>query len=205
MDIIKDPSLLEAIREEVATVTTTDPETGKPVFDHQKLVVLSLLQSIWTETLSLRINFNIVRDVKQPVTLDSGNTPVERGALKQVPMMVVHYDESVWGAAHHPASKFWAERHIRYVEGERKYVMAGHPAADFPFGGGANICPGCQLAKHEIFATVATVASRFDIEVLGWTNPADGSPSGRAGDLRYCGAGAMSPDRDLKIRWSRIH
>ncbi|KAK8077949.1 hypothetical protein PG996_004119 [Apiospora saccharicola] len=196
MEIIRDPSLLQAVREEVATATTTDPETGNSSFDHQKLVALPLLQSIWTETLRLRINFNIVRDVKQPILLDNCNTTVERGTLIQVPMM---------GAADHPASEFWAERHIRYVEGERKYVMAGHPAAYFPFGGGANICPGRQLAKHEIFATVATVVSRFDLEVLGWINPADGSPTDRAAesDLRYCGAGAMPPDRGLKIRWMR--
>ncbi|KAK7978072.1 25-hydroxycholesterol 7-alpha-hydroxylase [Apiospora saccharicola] len=205
MEIIRDPSLLQAVREEVATATTTDPETGNSSFDHQKLVALPLLQSIWTETLRLRINFNIVRDVKQPVVLDNGNTAVPKDALLQVPMMVAHYDESVWGAADHPASEFWAERHIRYVEGERKYVMAGHPAAYFPYGGGANICPGRQLAKHEIFATVATVVSPFDLEVLGWINPADGSPTDRAAesDLRYCGAGALPPDRGLKIRWMR--
>ncbi|KAK8039690.1 cytochrome P450 [Apiospora rasikravindrae] len=206
MEIIKDPDLLQAIREEVSTATTTDADSGKLVFEHQKVVALPLLQSIWTETLRLRINFNIVRDVKQPVTLDNGNTTIEKGALIQVPMMVAHYDESVWGAADHPASEFWAERHIRYSGGERKYVMAGHPAAYFPFGGGANICPGRQLAKHEIFTTAATIVSRFELEVLGWTNPADGSHSDRAAesDLRYCGAGAMPPDRDLKVRWKRI-
>ncbi|KAK7998542.1 cytochrome P450 [Apiospora marii] len=206
MEIIRDPSLLQAVRQEVATATTRDPETGKPLFDHQKLVALPLLQSIWTETLRLRINFNIVRDVKQPVTLDNGKTTVERGSLLQVPMMIAHYDESVWAATDHPASDFWAERHIRYVEGERRYAMAGPPAAYFPFGGGANICPGRQLAKHEIFTTVATVIFRFDLEVLGWTNTAGGSPSDRGAesDLRYCGAGAMPPDRDLKIRWRRM-
>ncbi|KAK8050314.1 lovastatin nonaketide synthase [Apiospora phragmitis] len=85
--------------------------------------------------------------------------------------------------------------------------MAGYPTAYFPFGGGANICPGRHLAKYEIFTTIATIVSRFEIEVLGWTNPADGSPSSRAAqsDLRYCGAGVMPPDRDLKIRWKRIH
>ncbi|KAK8093992.1 hypothetical protein PG997_000677 [Apiospora hydei] len=205
MEIIKDPSLLQAIREEVATATTTDPDSGKPVLDHQKLVALPLLQSIWTETLRLRINFNIVHDVKRPVNLDNGRTKIERGALLQVPMMVAHYDETVWGAADHPASEFWAERHIRYAIGERKFVMAGHPAAYFPFGGGANICPGRQLAKHEIFTTVALIVSRFELEVLGWTNPVNGAPSDRAAqsDLRYCGAGAMPPDRDLRIRWKR--
>lgn len=111
-------------------------------------------------------------------------------------MMIAHYDESVWGAADHLPSELWPERHLRYVGREHKYAMAGPPAAYFPFGGGANICPGRQLAKHDIFTTIATVVSRFDLEVLGWTNGAEN-------DLRYCGAETMPPDRDLKIRWRR--
>lgn len=128
MEIVRDPSLLRAVREEIATATDTDPATGKPILDNQRLVGLPLLQSIWTETLRLRINFNIMRDVKHPVVLDSGAT------------------------------------------------------------------------------TVAAIVSRFDLEVVAWTK-ADGSTSPRAAesDLRYCGAGAMPPDRDLKIRWKRIH
>ncbi|KAK8059001.1 cytochrome P450 [Apiospora phragmitis] len=196
MEIIRDPSLLRAVREEVATATETDPATGKPILDNQKLVALPLLQSICTETLRLRINFNIMRDVKQPVVLDNGATTVAPGSLLQMPMMVAHYDEAAWGAAGHPASEFWAERHIRYVDEPeaagrvRKFAMAGHPTAWFPFGGGANVCPGRQLAKYEIFTTIATIVSRFDLEVVAWTK-ADGSTSPRAAesDLRYCGGG----------------
>lgn len=207
MEIIKDPALLEAVREELRSVVGNDPTTGQ--LDSQKLVALPLMQSIWTETLRLRINFNIVRDVKEPVTLDG--TTIPKDSLLQVPMMVAHYDEATWGAAGHPASEFWAERHIKYTEKldeqsgktqrERKYVMAGHPGSHFPFGGGANVCPGRQLAKFEIFTTIALVLLRFDIELVGWTK-SDGSPSKRAAksDMRYCGAGAMPPDRDMKIK-----
>lgn len=209
MEIIKDPTLLEAVREELKSVVSKDPRTGQlRLIDSQKLVALPLLQSIWTETLRLRINFNIVRDVKEPVTL--GGMTIPKDSLLQVPMMVAHYDEATWGAAEHPASVFWAERHIRYTEKvdeqgqtlrERKYAMAGQPSSHFPFGGGANICPGRQLAKFEIFATIALVLLRFDIELVEWTYP-DGSPSMRAAesDMRYCGAGAMPPDRDMKIK-----
>ncbi|KAI0144819.1 putative cytochrome P450 [Pestalotiopsis sp. NC0098] len=209
MEIIKDPTLLEAVREELRSVVSKDPRTGQfSQIDSQKLVALPLLQSIWTETLRLRTNFNIVRDVKEPVTL--GGMTIPKGSLLQVPMMVAHYDEATWGAADHPASEFWAERHIKYTEKvdeqgqtlrERKYAMAGHPSSHFPFGGGANICPGRQLAKFEIFTTIALVLLRFDIELVEWTHP-DGSPSKRAAesDMRYCGAGAMPPDRDVKIK-----
>ncbi|KAF7535251.1 hypothetical protein G7054_g5558 [Neopestalotiopsis clavispora] len=212
MEIIKDPTLLEAVREELKSVVSGDTTTGQ--LDSQKLVALPLLQSIWTETLRLRINFNIVRDVKEPVTLEG--TTIPKDSLLQVPMMVAHHDEVTWGAAGHPATEFWAERHIKYTEKldeqsgktqrKRKYVMAGHPASYFPFGGGANICPGRQLAKFEIFTTIALVLLRFGIELVGWKNP-DGSPSKRAAesDMRYCGAGAMPPDRDMKIKLRPLH
>lgn len=203
MEIIKDPSLLQAVRDEVATVTSIDPEMGTPSIDSQKLVALPLLQSIFTETLRLRINFNIMRDVKQPITLDGHTIP--KGSLLQAPMRVAHYKEAVWGTDGHPATDFWAERHVRTGDGGRRmYSMAGSPASYFPFGGGANMCPGRHLAKSEILMTIALAVSRFDIEVVGWTTR-DGSPSHRAaeGDIRFCGAGAMPPDREMKIRWRR--
>ncbi|KAI1084640.1 putative cytochrome P450 [Whalleya microplaca] len=212
MEIIKDHSLLQAVREEVATVIVTDPDTGKRTIDSQKIVALPLLQSIFTETLRLRISFNIIRDVKQPIMLD-GHT-IAKGSLLQAPMMVVHYDEAVWSAAGHPASEFWAERHIKYTDEtdtsgqsrrKRVYATAGRPSSFFPFGGGANMCPGRQFAKAEILTTIGLVVSQLDIELVGWTN-SDGSPSDRAAesDLRYCGAGAMPPDRDMKVRLKRI-
>lgn len=203
MEIIKDPSLLQAVRDEVAMVTSTDPETGSPSIDSRKLAALPLLQSIFTETLRLRINFNIIRDVKQPITLDGHTIP--RGSLLQAPMQVAHYNEAVWGATGHPAAHFWAERHVRTGDGSRRvYSMAGSSTSYFPFGGGANMCPGRHLAKFEILTTIALVVSRFDIELVGWINP-DGSPSHRAAecDIRFCGAGAMPPDREMKIRWMR--
>lgn len=135
MEIIKDPALLEAVRDELRSVVSKDPTTGQlGQLDSQKLVALPLLQSIWTETLRLRINFNIVRDVKEPVTL--GGTTIPKDSLLQVPMMVAHYDEATWGASGHAASEFWAERHIKYTEkvdehgqnATRAQVCHGRPA-----------------------------------------------------------------------------
>lgn len=203
MQIVKDPSLLQAVRDEVATVIQSGSDGGKLTIDHQKLVALPLLQSIFTETLRLRVNFNIMRDVKQPTTLDGRSIP--QGVMLQAPMQVAHYNEKVWNAVgDHPAGQFWAERHIKWTEKgtKRVYSMAGSPASYFPFGGGANICPGRRLAKVEIFTTIALIVSRFDIELVGWNN-LDGSPSARAArsDLRFSGAGAMPPDKDMMIRW----
>ena len=141
VELAKDPALLEAVREEVATTYVTDLETGKRTFDIQKLAILPLLQSIFTETLRLRMNFNIIRQVNEPFAVD-GYT-LKKGAMLQAPMQVAHYDEAVWGNEGHPASEFWAERHIKYVDEtdgsgnvgrKRTFAMAGRPSSYFPFG-----------------------------------------------------------------------
>ena len=142
IEIMKDPSLLQAVRDEVTTTYVTDPETGRHTLDIQKLVTLPLLQSVFTEVLRLHMNFNIIRHAKEPVTMDG--YIVRKGAMLQAPMMAAHYDESVWGTADHPASQFWAERHIKYVEEKnentgqishrRVFAMAGRPSSYFPFG-----------------------------------------------------------------------
>lgn len=51
----------------------------------------------------------------------------------------------------------------------------------------------------------ALLISKFDIEAVGWFN-LDGSPSNRPaqGDVRFSGAGAQPPDRDLKVRLKRV-
>lgn len=141
LEILKDSSLLRAVQEEVATTYSKDPETGKPVCDIQKLVMLPLLQSVFTEVLRLHMNFNIIRHTKEPITMDGYK--IKKGAMIQAPMMAAHYEESVWGSTGHPASEFWAERHIKYVddrkengqiEHKRVFAMAGRPSSYFPFG-----------------------------------------------------------------------
>ncbi|KAH9893770.1 putative cytochrome P450 [Xylariomycetidae sp. FL2044] len=204
MKIIQDPSLHKAVRDEIDAANAVDPITGKAGLDSQKIASLPLLQSIWTETLRLYISFNITRDVKDPVTIDGHTIP--RGSMIQAPMMVSHYSDEPWAAPEHPASEFWAERHIKYdSDGRRTYAPAGHSTSFFPFGGGANMCPGRQFAKLEVLTAVALVISRFEIRFQRWVT-ADGKPSDRPArsDLKYCGAGAMPPDRDMLVQWRRI-
>lgn len=76
---------------------------------------------------------------------------------------------------------------------------------DTRIGGGTSICPGRHFAKQEIMLTLAMIVSRFDIEVLDWTM-LDGSISDRPArdNERYCGAAAVPPDRDMKVRWRKL-
>ena len=143
IELVKDPNLFQAIREEVATAYITEPESGARTLDTQKLITLPLLQSVYTEILRLHVNFNIIRNTKEPVTME-GFT-LKTGSTLQVPMMVAHYDEAVWGSPKYPASEFWAERHIKYAQErdgdrsgsigrKREFAMAGRPSSFFPFG-----------------------------------------------------------------------
>jgi cytochrome P450 len=72
-------------------------------------------------------------------------------------------------------------------------------------GGGSAICPGRFFAKQEIMLTLAMMVARFDIEFIEWTK-LDGSASDREArsDVMSCGAAAVHPDRDMKIRWKRL-
>jgi cytochrome P450 len=141
MELCRDPSLFRAVREEVETAFTTDEATGKRVLDAQKVAALPLLRSAYTETLRLRMNFNVIRNVRESFIM--GGYTIKGGSLLQVPTLVAHYDEETWGAESHPASEFWAERHVKYTEEpdgdggvrrKRVFAMAGRTGSYFPYG-----------------------------------------------------------------------
>ena len=141
MEVFRDPSLFQALREEVATASVTEHSTGSGKLDINKVVSLPLLTSVYTEALRLHMNFNITRNVREPLVMDGYK--VEKGITLQAPITVAHYDESVWGAEGHPASEFWAERNIKYVDEKdgagnvskkRQFAMTGRTGSYFPYG-----------------------------------------------------------------------
>lgn len=140
-EVAKDSSLLQSLREEVNTAYVTDPKTGSRTLNLQKFAALPLLTSVYTETLRLSMSFNVVRNVSHGFTLDDFKIP--KGALVRAPTLVAHYDEDVWGVESHPASEFWAERHIRFTEEKddsgaiirkRVFDMGGRSGSYFPYG-----------------------------------------------------------------------
>ncbi|KAJ2903942.1 25-hydroxycholesterol 7-alpha-hydroxylase [Zalerion maritima] len=114
MEVAKDPALFRAVRDEVMTAYVTDPATSKCALDLQAVLSLPVLQSIYTESLRLRLSINITREVMEPMTVDDHK--LEKGSLLQAPSEMAHYGEAVWDAEGHPASEFWAESHITYFE-----------------------------------------------------------------------------------------
>ncbi|KAF4890595.1 Cholesterol 7-alpha-monooxygenase [Colletotrichum fructicola] len=211
MELAKNPSLWRAVKEEVQGAIVPDPVTSKPAIDVTKLLALPLLQSVYAETIRLHVSINVTREVMEPLEWDGYVLP--KGSLVQAPTQIGLQDESVWGVEGHPASSFWAERHIKYVDKEdelghiktvMEFSMAGRPSDYFPYGGGVSMCPGRFFAKQEIMLVAAMIISRFEVEFIEWVT-FDGVSSDRPAEdeKSAIGSGAVSPDRDMKVRWRR--
>ncbi len=114
IEIAKDPSLFQAVREEVKSAYKIDPATQQPVIDAQTLVSLPILQSVYAEILRLHVSINITREVVGPIAVEGHS--LKKGALVQAPSEIAHCDERTWAVDGHPASEFWAMRHVQYVE-----------------------------------------------------------------------------------------
>lgn len=91
MEIIRDPELFRAIREEVSQAEITDDSTGH-TFDSQQLASLPLLQSIYTEALRVHVSILITRTSVEPVTVGGYELPA--GSIFQAPTHVAHFDEA---------------------------------------------------------------------------------------------------------------
>ncbi|KAM7203381.1 putative cytochrome P450 E-class, group IV [Naviculisporaceae sp. PSN 640] len=216
MYTIRDPVLFASIREEVESVLIIDPSSGNKTLDLQKMLALPLLQSVYIECLRMHMSINVTREVVEP-TMFEGYL-IEKGAIIQGPAEIIHYEEENWGKEGHPASEFWAERHVKYVDSDeadattgekkkvRQFAMSGRAAEFIPYGGGVSMCPGRFFAKQEMLMTVALMVSRFDIEFLEWTHLEDGSHSDRPAQnhAAFIGGAAVPPDRDMKVRWKRL-
>ncbi|KAK9425270.1 putative Cytochrome P450 [Seiridium unicorne] len=113
MEVIKDPDLYCVIKEEISRAKITDGPLAGSLEPH-KLASLPLLQSVYTESLRLHVSILVTRTSTQPVTISGYNIP--KGSVFQAPTEVGHLDEAVWSTPDHPASEFWAYRHVKEVE-----------------------------------------------------------------------------------------
>ncbi|CAG8895705.1 unnamed protein product [Penicillium egyptiacum] len=202
MELIADPELYRAVREECLAASSVDLVSRERIFDPRSLLSKPLLQS--------------------PIDLDGHLLPP--GSLIQAPSQIGQYNEAVWGTPEHPASQFWAGRHLKHDGGKTQFTMTGKTSSFFPFGtyllrvlydcyfvdkfstgGGPSICPGRVFAKQEILMTIAALVTRFEIEMIDWVHP-NGSKSDRPpqNDQSHIGAVGIPPDRDMKIRWMRL-
>ncbi|KAL6841871.1 hypothetical protein ACP4OV_028383 [Aristida adscensionis] len=127
---------------------------GLPTKDH--LPKLKTIGMIVNETLRLYPPaVAIIRKAKRDVEL-TGGCVVPAGTEVLIPIMAVHHDAGVWGA---DAAEF---NPARFAEGGDR---PQHPMAFLPFGGGARVCIGQNMALIEAKVALAVVLQRCEFRL----------------------------------------
>lgn len=110
LHIIKEPGLLERVRDEVNTTIGQRPVGFADVKD---LAQSPLLLSIYAETLRLYVKVFFFCTSPQ-VDLDLGKWRLPRGKIGVLNTEINHMDEGFWNTKNglHPATEFWAERFL---------------------------------------------------------------------------------------------
>ena len=136
-ELIQQPALWKAVQDEAETAFENDSR-GERALNMQRMLGLPLLQSVYAETLRMHVAVNITREVTDETTL--AGYPLPKNSLIMAPTWIAHSNEKVWGVDNHPASEFWAYRHIRFsgVEGEEEqkmeFAVPVGPSDFFPYG-----------------------------------------------------------------------
>lgn len=182
-EIYADPDLRERVMHELAKARMPDDDAGGPSlplrFELEGITSSPLLQSIYAETMRLRVSFLHCR-VPRHSDYRLGPFNLRRGGLILVSSDLASRNETAWGPrrCQRPLEDFWADRFLVPAEGERvgegdgpRFSMDGLDGAWIPYGGGKLMCPGRHLAKQEMIVSVAVFAAYFDVELSDGVPP----------------------------------
>ncbi|RAL60974.1 hypothetical protein DID88_010070 [Monilinia fructigena] len=214
LETFKDPAVLERVRTELS-VTFDQNSIYHATFNGSTLQTLPLLQSIYAETLRLRVRAYAARYT------DRTAFSIKRWLFPKKSIILVstteaHMDESFWNTkgGMHPIDKFWADRFLIYeddptsgpqsktqlsqaqsndfkapdyspIKGPR-FSLAGTNGSWLPYGGGARACIGQTFSKRAMLAACAIMAMEFDVRIL-----ADEEALGM--DPKFYGLGGQRP------------
>ena len=200
------PPLLEDLRYELAAVVTTISKGSTFKGAHNtsngplRRINVSkmktdcpLLLSHFQEVLRVH-SFNAsVRKVMEDTVIDDRYL-LKKDAMIQMPSLVIHSDESVWGPT---AKNFDSQRFMEKPgsSNNNKKDTKQHPGAFRAFGGGTTLCPGRHFATTEILSVVAMFVMRYDL-VPVTTGGEWVLPTQMANNLA---TSILPPDEDVRV------
>lgn len=115
LEIFRDPALLSKIRHSIRS-SLDSPVQSNLRFNIEKLVRQPLLQSVYAETLRLRVHVYTTRcPERENLDINGWTFPKNKAVL--VSSSPAHLDESAWNCGRNgskPLTKFWAERFLVY-------------------------------------------------------------------------------------------
>ncbi|KAL9613036.1 MAG: hypothetical protein Q9167_002382 [Letrouitia subvulpina] len=135
-------------------------ETQPAVHDDGSLDINFLIQNcpqldaLYNEVLRFYNAASSVRQIESTVKI--GGKILRKGNKVLMPFRQLHFNEDSFGIN---AARFDSERFLKKNDLSKR--------GDFrPFGGGTTLCPGRFIAKREVFAFIALVLSRYNINIL---------------------------------------
>ena len=196
--------LLRMVRDELNTVKMAGGS-----LDLTAMFGLPVLNSAFHETLRLYTDVLVSRVLHSD--LDIGNCSLKSGELVIAPSWLAHRDATAWSEADgKPCNMWYGERFLKGDEksGKPVFSTANTAGTFFPFGGGAQICPGRVFAKREVFAAVAAFLLEFDVDFIRFLPGANGSSAREGGHStgfpkiarQFIGNTVMAIDGDLLIK-----
>lgn len=201
LNLLQRPEVFEKVYNEVSQVASVDEKSGKISVDIPTLMSLPWLLAVYTETLRLRVHFNVTREITQDIEID--NHILKAGHIVMAPTYIAHTLDPSWATQKYPARDFCPERFLVFGEKDTAPKFSAGEAGGkmFPYGGGIFLCPGRNFAKQEIMAAIAFMLLSFEFKVLEYVKM-DGSKSDRGPrlDELFVGSGVTPPDRDIKVR-----
>lgn len=192
---LRDPALLDRMMTEVAGCRRPDGSIDVQGLDKQHL-----LQSVFSETLRLRLSIMVSRVVEWAPFKFAGYT-IPPGDFVLIPTDAVHYNEEAWARigrrSEVPLNQFDAERFLVPSASGPEYSLDGLAGLWIPFGGGDRMCPGRHLAKLEMLYTFAYLFSNYEFDV----NSNDISRV--SADKQFAPFSALPPNRTVKFKIRR--
>ncbi|KAF4585499.1 P450 monooxygenase [Ophiocordyceps camponoti-floridani] len=157
-DLVSDPDLLEALREEQRRVL---PE-GWPCINQKAMLNMRLLDSLMRE--SQRFNpvgeFTFRRIVRKPIVLSDGYQ-LQPGQQIAIPAKNLNLDDDIISEADAYNPSRWA------TQQQASASFAHSSSANLHFGLGRYACPGRFFASYMIKSIMSRLLLEFDIELQG--------------------------------------
>lgn len=214
-EVIRDSALLSRVRVIIETCRLDSP-SGTLDFDLPGLGNDPLLQSIYAETLRLRVASFLIRGPERG-KFELKHWDIPQNAVMMVSGFNAQLDKDAWETnGGRPVQEFWPERFLEYSDqtkaerdamdvppkktsrtGSFRFSLEGRSASWIPYGGGQRMCPGRHFNKQAMITTLAIMLTLFDIELL---DPNSEIPQS---DMSGYGFGALWPKGNTPVRMRR--
>lgn len=132
VECCRNPVLLSRARVEVQAACIPSPEPGKPELDVGKLCSSPLLQSVYAETLRLRVALIVTRTPeREDFHIDNWLFP--KSEIIALSSRSAAMNPAIWNAGTaadpHPLDEFWADRFLVYPDDPSSGPARAHPSA----------------------------------------------------------------------------